>query len=399
MSLKSADLREVRDLIARVFTPADLEMLVRDYLEEPLAHLVGPGTHPHQVFVLLQACDARGWLERLLDGVAEQRWQNPDVARLMQRMGRPTSMAAAGGAGGGGDRGGDAGAGSSGDAGDRSSGGRIAHPEAAEGLAPGNEALAQPRPAALEYVEPVEDQATSRRADTNAGVEAGSKQSKHARTRKPKRGDPKLQLRRQSRERDRDAANIHRDRSPRTEDLSTLLSRFRETGALDFKPEQVISMSQVFVELINRAPGPSKLWIAAQDLWLMTPVLLLSPLDRDRLLSIEMVRISAQIGKRYRAVKLINKDLFSRFDSNVRVLRKHLKMPITVREWPDEPRFHGSLFRRILWHGEWTLSERYLNAITNQSIVNGDHPHHMSKVSEFANHLDETVKLDETDTH
>jgi hypothetical protein len=85
-------LREVRDLVARVFSPADLEMLVHDHLGVPLANLVGPGTHPQKVFELLQACEARGCLERLLDGVAQERKHNAEVALLMQRIGRPIAL-------------------------------------------------------------------------------------------------------------------------------------------------------------------------------------------------------------------------------------------------------------------------------------------------------------------
>ena len=134
MLLESAEqLRRARDVIANAFLPADLEMLVMDHLGVPLANLVSPGTHLQRVFELVRACQARGWLERLLDGVAEERRQNPEVALLMQRMGRPTAVAAAvrvgGGAGrGGGDSGlGAAGgaAGGSGAADDRSSGGHI----------------------------------------------------------------------------------------------------------------------------------------------------------------------------------------------------------------------------------------------------------------------------------
>jgi serine/threonine protein kinase/tetratricopeptide (TPR) repeat protein len=98
VSLESVEqLREVRDLIARVFLPADLEMLVHDHLGVPLAHLVSPGTHLHQVFELLQVCESRGWLDTLLDGVAAERQQNPEVALLMQRLGRPITSSMAGG--------------------------------------------------------------------------------------------------------------------------------------------------------------------------------------------------------------------------------------------------------------------------------------------------------------
>jgi len=98
MSLESAELlREVRDLIADTFPPADLEMLVMDHLGVPLANLVSPGKHPQRVFELLQACEARGWSERLLDGVVKERQHDPKVALLMQRMGGVPALSSAGG--------------------------------------------------------------------------------------------------------------------------------------------------------------------------------------------------------------------------------------------------------------------------------------------------------------
>jgi V8-like Glu-specific endopeptidase len=87
LTLTAEQERDLRDAIVEAFSPGDLPIVVRDHVKDELHNLVAPGTHVQQVFSLIGACRQRGWLGRLVFGVAAERGQHPRVLDLARRLG------------------------------------------------------------------------------------------------------------------------------------------------------------------------------------------------------------------------------------------------------------------------------------------------------------------------
>ena len=79
------ELRELRRLLAQVMSVSELEVFAHDHLDEALDALVGGGTQVGRVNGLVQACVRRGSVDKLVDGLAADRPDHPEVVAFCAR--------------------------------------------------------------------------------------------------------------------------------------------------------------------------------------------------------------------------------------------------------------------------------------------------------------------------